>query len=256
MTVREDDGPGGEDAERVAQVQRGRIAHELTAAVRGLAPAAMPDALCRVCVTLLPEVSGLSVSVGGLDEGTGVLLFASDEVAALLAETQYTLGEGPCTEAVRLRAPVLVPDLASGPGARRWPLFTARAAEAGAEAVFSLPLPGAAVPLGTLDMYRRSAGGMSDEHLRTALLVADVLTLAVTALDHASAGSADVVPLLEGAQSDREEVYQATGMIMVQLGVSAEEALLRLRARAFAQDRTSVDIARAVIDRTMDMRHE
>jgi hypothetical protein len=43
---------------------------------------------------------------------------------------------------------------------------------------------------------------------------------------------------------------------MAQLGVGAEEALLILRARAFAQGRTSSEVARAVIDRTMDMRHD
>ncbi|MDX2553135.1 MULTISPECIES: hypothetical protein [Streptomyces] len=43
-----------------------------------------------------------------LGDGTemGVVLCASDDVAARLAEVQYTLGEGPCMEAVRLRAPV------------------------------------------------------------------------------------------------------------------------------------------------------
>jgi AmiR/NasT family two-component response regulator len=45
-------------------------------------------------------------------------------------------------------------------------------------------------------------------------------------------------------------------MIMVLLGVSAEEALLRLRARAFAQEQTSTEVARAIIDRTMDIRHD
>jgi AmiR/NasT family two-component response regulator len=64
------------------------------------------------------------------------------------------------------------------------------------------------------------------------------------------------VTWLEGAESDREEIHQATGMIMAQLGVSAEEALLRLRARAFAQGRTSSDVARAIIDRTADIRQE
>jgi AmiR/NasT family two-component response regulator len=45
-------------------------------------------------------------------------------------------------------------------------------------------------------------------------------------------------------------------MIMVQLGVGAEEAVLLLRARAFAQGRTTTEIARAIIARTMDIRHE
>ena len=43
---------------------------------------------------------------------------------------------------------------------------------------------------------------------------------------------------------------------MVRLGVSAQEALLRLRARAFAQGSTSLAIARAIIDGSMDIGHE
>ncbi|WP_437043495.1 GAF and ANTAR domain-containing protein [Streptomyces sp. enrichment culture] len=248
--------PGSEDAERSAQRERARIARELTSAVAGLPAAGMPDALCRACMRLLPEVSGLSASLAGRAPDAGIVLFASDEVASRLAEIQFTLGEGPCTEALRLRAPVLAVDLARGPDARRWPLFAVQAAKAGVEAVFSVPLPGAASPLGTLDLYRETAGGMSNGQLRTALLVADALTLAVDALDHALADPAEVVTWLQGAESDREEIHQATGMIMVQLGVSAQEALLRLRARAFAQDQTSADVARAIINRTTDLRHE
>ncbi|MEU9919541.1 ANTAR domain-containing protein [Streptomyces sp. NPDC051001] len=97
---------------------------------------------------------------------------------------------------------------------------------------------------------------MSRAHLRTAMLVADALTLAIGAFDHASADSSEIVMRLQGAEADREEVHQATGMIMVQLGVNAQEAPLRLRARAFAQDQTSTGIARAIIDRTTDLRHE
>ena len=42
-------------------------------------------------------------------------------------------------------------------------------------------------------------------------------------------------------------------MIMVQLEVGPEEALARLRARAFAQGRTASEVARDIVDRTLDM---
>jgi hypothetical protein len=42
-------------------------------------------------------------------------------------------------------------------------------------------------------------------------------------------------------------------MAMVLLGVGASEALLRLRARAFAEGRTSTEVARDVIDRNLDL---
>ncbi|WP_200301717.1 GAF and ANTAR domain-containing protein [Streptomyces adelaidensis] len=248
-----DDVLGGGDAEQETEFERARIAHELISAVRGTPPSEVPDALGHACISLLPAASGLSVSVLGDGSDMGVVLCASDSVAARLAEIQYTLGEGPCMEAVRLHAPVFATDLTRPPATRRWPLFAMQAAKAGAEAAFSLPLAGAGNSLGTLDLYRERAGSLSGDHIRTALLVADAVTLAVIALDHASPHPEGVVTWLAGAEADREEVHQATGMIMVRLGVSAEEALLRLRARAFAQGRTSTQVARDIIDRVMDL---
>ncbi|MFE7766909.1 GAF and ANTAR domain-containing protein [Streptomyces sp. NPDC057438] len=252
----DDELPGDGNADQETHGERARIARELTAAVRGLSPYDVPDALCRTCATLLPMVSGLSVSVLGDGSELGVVLCASDSVAARLAEAQYTLGEGPCLEAVRLRAPVFATDLTRMPDTRRWPLFSVQAARAGAEAAFALPLTGAGSALGTLDLYRDTPGRPSRGEVRTALLVADAVTLAVIALDHASPAPDGLVTWLAGAESDREEVHQATGMIMVRLGVSAEEALLRVRARAFAEGRTSVEIAQAIIDRALDLRDD
>ncbi|MBQ0995541.1 GAF and ANTAR domain-containing protein [Streptomyces sp. RK62] len=252
----EDDLRGDGDAEREMDVERTRITHELIGRVNGLPATAVPDALCRACANLLPEMSGLSVSVLGSGTFTGVVLCASDEVASRLAEIQYTLGEGPGVEAIRLRAPVFATDLGAPPDSRRWPLFSVQAARAGAAAAFSLPLTGAGAALGTLDLYRDAPGSLPVDQVRTALLVADAVTLAVVALDHASPDPEGVVTWLSGAETDREEVHQATGMIMVQLGVSAEEALLRLRARAFARGGTAVEVARAVLNRSVDLRDD
>ncbi|MEX3105491.1 MULTISPECIES: GAF and ANTAR domain-containing protein [unclassified Streptomyces] len=252
MGVAEDDW----NAEEELDVERARVTSELIAGVRGLPASEVPEALCRACVSLLPVASGLSVSVLGDSADMGVVLCASDSVAARLAEIQYTLGEGPGMEAVRLRAPVFATDLTRPPATRRWPLFSVQAAKAGAEAAFSLPLAGGAGALGTLDLYRETSGSLSDDHIRTALLVADAVALAVIALDHASARREGVVTWLAAAEADREEVHQATGMMMVRLGVNAEEALLRLRARAFAEGRTTTEIARGVIDGTLDLRDD
>lgn len=249
-----DDSRGRGDADEGAEFERARIAHRVIAGVRGVPPSGVPGALCRTCVSLLPMVSGLSVSVMADGADLGVVLCASDGVAARLAEIQYTLGEGPCREAVRLRAPVFATDLTRPQDTRRWPLFATQAARAGAGAAFSLPLAGAGNTPGTLDLYKDAPGSLSGAHLRAAQLVADAVALAVIALDHASPDPEGVVTWLAGAEADHEEVHHATGMIMAQLGVSAEEALLRLRARAFAQGRTAAEVARAVVDRALDLR--
>jgi AmiR/NasT family two-component response regulator len=49
----------------------------------------------------------------------------------------------------------------------------------------------------------------------------------------------------------RVEVYQAAGMLIAQLGVSASEALVRLRGYAFSHDMTASEVAFQILDRKL-----
>ena len=51
--------------------------------------------------------------------------------------------------------------------------------------------------------------------------------------------------------AQQAQVHQATGMILVQLGVTAEAAFARLRAYAYAHDRRLGDVAREVVGRRL-----
>ena len=51
----------------------------------------------------------------------------------------------------------------------------------------------------------------------------------------------------------RVEVYQATGMVMAQLGVGPAEALARLRAHAFANDLTASQVAWSIVERELSL---
>lgn len=53
------------------------------------------------------------------------------------------------------------------------------------------------------------------------------------------------------AATYRAEVHQATGMVSVQLGVSLAEALVRLRARAYADGRPIAQVAADVVGRRL-----
>ena len=138
----------------------------------------LPARLCAACVRLLP-VAGASISIVG-SRGSPVTLCASDEVAALLAEIQYSLGEGPCRCATRLKAPVMATDLTDGPDPRRWPLFARQAVTAGASAVFSFPLGQAGSVLGTLDLYNTVPGHLAEQYVPVAVRAAEAMTLALT----------------------------------------------------------------------------
>jgi AmiR/NasT family two-component response regulator len=61
---------------------------------------------------------------------------------------------------------------------------------------------------------------------------------------------------LSGSPLNHTAVYQATGMIMVQLALSPEAALSRLRASAFVQDRPIDEVARDVVGRRLRFEKE
>lgn len=203
-------------------------------------------AVCRAAVLRL-GVDGASVAAV-----SGVIgrepLFASDELSDLLEELQFTIGEGPAAGEFRLGAPVLVADLESA--AARWPGFVPEAMAAGARAMFAVPLQAGAIRAGVLSLYRVVPGPLSAEELADVLVFADIaLGLLLDAASGVS-GLPGYEPL-DGLSDSRAVVYQATGMISVQLGVSLEEALARLRARAFAGGTAVGDVAAEVVSRRL-----
>ncbi|MFD7700784.1 GAF and ANTAR domain-containing protein [Streptomyces caelestis] len=227
-----EDDPGRED---------GRVIGAIAAGLRDAEPAAVPGRLCAVAVALLP-VDGASVSLRG--DGMPVHLGASGPRAARLAQLQATLGDGPCHHVLEAGAPVLARDLADAGCADRWPVFAQQAIGAGVRAVYGLPLGSGPVCVGTLDLYRDTPGGLTDGQLRVARLVAGVMTVALVDLPYDLQGDE---PWLSGLAADHDRVHQAVGMIMAQLGVGADEALARLRADAFAHDRTALEVALDVV---------
>jgi hypothetical protein len=54
----------------------------------------------------------------------------------------------------------------------------------------------------------------------------------------------------------RAEVYQAAGMVTVHLGVGIEEAMIRMRAYAFAHDRSVSDVAADIVGRKLRFRDD
>jgi hypothetical protein len=205
--------------------------------------------LCRAAVELLPA-TGAAASLM-TDTGSFVVAAASDAAAADLAELQFILGEGPCLDAYAVAAPVLVPDLA-GQGTTRWPGYAAAAHERGIEAVFAFPLQVGAVRLGVLDVFLASRADLSASTLSLALTFARVATS--TVLDGQAGAPAGRIPAgLDGALESQFPIHQAQGMIMVQLGVSLQEALARLRAYAYAHDRRLTDVAHDVVERRLTL---
>jgi hypothetical protein len=206
--------------------------------------------LVNLCVRSLP-VSGVGLAFM-TDEGPAGTVAATDGTALELEELQFSLGEGPCVDASRTGRPVLQPDL-TRTARSRWPAFAAGAEAAGLAAVFAFPLRVGGIRVGVLDLYRTTAGVLSDEELADALSFADASTTLLLHMQGEDAGWGPPVESLT-VLDDRAEVHQATGVVSVQADVSLQEALLLLRARAYAEQRSFSELAVDVLDGVVDFR--
>jgi hypothetical protein len=208
----------------------------------------LPALLCETCERALPG-TGVGLTLITSRGPTGPVT-ATNGVTADMEELQFSLGEGPSVDASRQGRPVLEPDLLRI-GTLRWPGYGRAAIDAGVAAVFAFPLQIGSIRLGALALYRDVAGPLGQGELGEALVFADAATgLLLHMQDQMPRGGA-VHPHLAAASYNRREVHQATGMIAIQAAVGLPEALLLLRAHAFTDGRSLVEVARDVVGRVL-----
>lgn len=202
----------------------------------------------RVCEALreLLGVDGASMTLENLSAHR-VTWCATDERARELEDLQDVLGEGPCRDAFASRLPVTTG--MDRWAASRWPEFIPAAEQVvGARGVlWSLPMHLTGELIGTISLHRL-AGGTLTEPIDAAQGLADSAAAIVLADPAALSDSPDTSPWVS-----RAVVHQAAGMLMTQLGTSAGDALAVLRSHAFTSGFQLTDVARAVLDGTLDL---
>jgi hypothetical protein len=230
------DGGSGEEALRADDADRFLAA--LIDSAEDEAPSL--TSICRSATRLL-LMNGASVVL--MDDGTVPSVAGAYGVSATVQDLEFTLGEGPASDAYTEGRPVLVDDLRSF--SSRWPQFTRAVAETEVRSVFALPLQLGAIKLGVLVLYRSRPGVLEGEKLSAALMVADLVTDQLLALQAGVVSES----LAWGLEVDdyRAVVHQATGMISAQLDCAVSEALVRLRGQAFATDRPIDQVAVDVV---------
>jgi GAF domain-containing protein len=208
--------------------------------------------LCAPFLHVLP-VTGASVSILTGPGGQSTVC-SSDPTAARLDELQFDLGEGPCWAALAGHRPVIAADLRTSDSAD-WPMFaeavTGDERMGAVAAMYAFPLVVGSLDIGAVDLYSSAIGPLTDTQVSDASSLAgmaawQVLRRILREQDPESAE--DLLP----ATSTRREVHQATGMILAQLNISADDALLLLRAHAFASGRSVREIADDVVGRRLD----
>lgn len=143
--------------------------------------------VCAAAVAAV-EVTGAWLNAASGAEA-GHLMWVTDQVSEQLAELQLTLGEGPCLDAAASGGPVLASDLSEMEAAGRWPVFAPAARQAGAAAIFALPLRIGAIRAGVMGLYRERPGPLNAAQLGDALIFADTATLLLLDSQDPAAGS-------------------------------------------------------------------
>jgi hypothetical protein len=190
--------------------------------------------------------AGIMLMSGDIPQGS---LCTATAMSDVIEQLQYSLGEGPCVDAYRQDWPVLEPDLAE-PRTLRWLAFTPPAIAAGVRAVFGFPLQVGSVPLGALNLCRDRPGPLSDDQHADALVMAGIAAQAVLVLQ-TGAPPEELASELGAGADFHYVVHQASGMVAAQLKVSVGQALVRLRAYAFGNDRALDEVAKDVVARTL-----
>ena len=203
--------------------------------------------LCTSFIETLP-ITGAALSAFS-SSSQETMLGASDDLAARLDELQFDLGEGPRWEAARTRVPILLPDVRSM-SHDKWPVFGKALADTDAQALFVFPLVVGALDIGVAELYRTTPGKLGGTELVRARSLAN--EAAWSLLRRVLVPDMGDERGYAGLSPSRREIHQATGMVLAQTGGTAADALLLLRAHAFAHGQTVRETSDEVLDRRLN----
>jgi GAF domain-containing protein len=175
-----------------------------------------------------------------------VTVASSDERAPLVDAEQYTVGEGPCLEAMRTGRVVEVEDQRVDP---RWDGYGPRALEQGVKSSLSLPLFIDGRSIGALNLYSHDqvdafGGDILQQALRFAERASVALALTIRYNEQVSTSHQ-----LEEALASRTLIDQAIGILMAEQRCTAHEAFDLLRRHSQGQNRRLRQVAEDLITR-------
>jgi hypothetical protein len=198
------------------------------------------------------------VTVALADGDDLVAYGASSALARRGHDLQLTTGEGPTLDA--RSGHVRIDDLGDD---GRYPVVAPGLIDLGVVGIDARPIRADTVVLGSLTAFLTDDPAAVLSVVPTGADLGDAVAAAVARailrsgpLDRTAFGAVPDVHrdepfawLLDDAGGPSAAFHQACGMVAIQIGCDMTEARLRLRAHAFAEDRTPLDLARAIVER-------
>ena len=195
--------------------------------------------ISRLVVTAISDVCGCPSSAILLVAGDGSTAesVGTDNLASDSQDLEIVHGEGPLHAA--WASGEQVEEDARGAG-DRWPHYAARIEEIGLRTVVAAPLRQGPTLLGAVGIFNPAGPDLRPPLAQLARGAAG-LVLAAVAGDQDLRGRAIS---LDGTR----DLHQAAGVVAVETGCDVENALVLIRARAFATEESVATVARRILD--------
>jgi len=212
------------------------------------------DVLDLLDQLMTASVELLGVTAAGLllDDQRGNLqvVASSSEESRLLEIYQLQNNQGPCLDCVRTGSAVTSLDIEAE--AQRWPLFAARAGEAGYHSVAALPMRLRDDVVGALNLFEAGAAPIDDDQRRLGQAFADVATIGILQRRTVHR-TAILAEQLQFALNSRIVIEQAKGIVAERHKMAMGAAFDVLRRHARNNNLKLTDAASAVVDGTLDI---
>lgn len=225
---------------------RGRLLSALAARLAALPPDRSPAWRFSEAMRLVVEADGVAITVQYLSDSRTTVC-ASDDLAQDIEDLQELVGEGPGYEAARSGQVVVA--LLDGATSPQWPMLSHLVEERyGLLTLHAVPLHGGGSLGGVTTLYTRDQRALTAS-MDSVRFLAD--TIGAALLADAAEASEDQSQVGD-TWTSRSVVHQATGMVMAQVLVTADDALALLRAHAYASNTDVRTVAEQVVARTIN----
>ena len=196
------------------------------------------------------DVDGVSTTISIDGEITSQASFPAEYRE--LDEKQFLFGNGPAFDGYSSLEPVVARDLSSKPDTETWPIFAPIAVNQKIRGVISYPLRIGNAKLGVLTTYQKSKISFSqDEYLDGLLFSTLASSFIVEQLAQINDQKAD--QMLGPTFTEQTHIHLAAGKIAEKMNVSIVEAMVRLRAYAFKEDMTIVELSKLIVEGKIEL---
>lgn len=171
---------------------------------------------------------------------------SSNETAHLLELFELQNQEGPCLDCYRTGEQQINQPL------DRWPRFGSEARRLGFTTVHALPMRLRGSVIGAVNLFVTGPATLAPADVEVGQALADVATVGL--LQERSVREARVLSeQLQAALTSRVVIEQAKGMLAQSLDVEMDTAFGHLRTYARDRNHRLVDVANALLDRSLDV---